>query len=240
MNIKNYLKQSSIYNVIEVESIISENARERISKISKKIIYIVVFLLFILYFFVSGKNLPLKEAISFVSWRLAGIVLINVGVIIFSKLAHFYLASTYYFEKIVENKYTKDELYTFSAGRILYEGLDTDILHGFIRSDVGKMVFSKLGIKDHDRRFLYKSAKIIENENVPKSSQEILKVKDIVNYLYFQNSDFKAFLDTNNVSNVVLLENTGAAVEEIEKKEYESEWWRKEFLLKKAGLFDHI
>ncbi len=241
MRINDYLKQSSIYNVIEVESIISEGAREKISKTSKKITWVIVSILLILYFInFSGEFLSVEYILKFLIPKLAGIVFINIGIIIFSKLAHFYLASKYYFEKIVENKYSKDELYTFSAGRVLYSGIDTDLLHGFVKSKIGKMIFSKLGIKNSDRRTFYKSTKILEFESVPKSAGDILKLKDVVSYIYSQRENFRIFLNRYSITDKELLEATDKTVEEIEKKEYESEWWRKEFLLKQNGKFDQI
>jgi hypothetical protein len=55
MNIKEYLKKSSIYNVLSTESIISEDFREKLSKISKIIIAVLIFILLFLYF---TKNNP--------------------------------------------------------------------------------------------------------------------------------------------------------------------------------------
>ncbi len=238
---KYFLKQSSIYNNLEVESIISEDFRDNLSLVSKKIIYLVVVLLLILYFFdFSGKFIDLKYILDFFIPRLAGVILVNLGIIIFSKLAHFYLGSKYYFERIVENKYSKDELYTFSAGRVLYEGMSTDVLHGFLKSKIGRDIISKLGIKNHDRKVFYKSTRILTNEDVPKSSGEILKLKDVVNQLYTGRETFRVFLNRSNITDKELLEATDKVVDEIEKKEYESEWWRKEFLLKKPGFADHI
>ena len=103
MNIKDFLKQSSLYNVLASESIISEDFREKLAKISKIIISIFVFVLLFLYFtkdfprFASYKNFA--DNYDLVS-RTAGLIFVNIGIFLYSQLASFYLSSTFYFEKL--------------------------------------------------------------------------------------------------------------------------------------------
>src|ERR1035437_1809574 len=111
MNIINYLKQSSIYNVLSVESLYSAEFRKKLAFISKIIIFAVAFAILFLYF--------TKNSVKFAGYRYffstynlisrgAGLILFNVGVYLWSQITNFYLSSTYYFEKITKNKYTKD------------------------------------------------------------------------------------------------------------------------------------
>ena len=235
MSINNFLKKSSLYNVLTAESLVSEEFRDKLAKISKLIIYILVFVLLFLYFtknsarFDSFKEFVEKYSLTS---RVLGLVLINIGIFIYSHLAQFYLSSTYYFEKIIENKYNKDELYTFSAGRILYAGRKTDILHGFLKSKIGKIVFIKLGISKKDRKAFYKSQSIKDIENVPAHEGNVLKVKDILMYLYSENEEFVEFLNHRGVSNKNLLDTADIVISEIEGKEYKKQWWRPEILAK--------
>ena len=87
------------------------------------VIIILVFVLLLFYFtknsvkFSGFKNFIITY--NLIS-RTVGLIMLNVGIYIYSHLANFYLATEYYFEKITQNKYSDDERYTFSAGRILY------------------------------------------------------------------------------------------------------------------------
>ena len=239
MNIDNYLTQSSIYNVLATESIVSEDFRKDLSKISKIIITILIFVLLFFYFskdnpnFIKYKNII--DQYNIVN-RIFGIILINVGVYIYSQLATFYFSSTYYFEKIVKNKYTKDELYTFSAGRILYRGIKKDILHGFFDSKIGKLILLRLGISLKDAKVFVNSIKIIPNEEVPKPEDEILKIEDIAKYLYSTKPEFVKFLNDRGITNKELSGAIEWVIYEIETREYNTQWWRPEALARTKSI----
>ncbi len=239
MNIYDYLKQSSIYNVLATESLISEDFRKRLSKISEIIIITLVCVLIFFYFakdhqvFIKLKNFA--DSYNLVS-RIFGLILFNIGIIIYSKLASFYFSSTYYFEKITENKYNKDEFYTFSAGRILYAGRKTDILHGFIDSKIGKLVLLRLNIDMKDAKVFYYSQKINSDEKVPEPKDRILKIKDIVEYLYSEKLDFVKFLNNRGITDKELFGAIDWVIYEIETKEYDAEWWRPEALAAKKSI----
>ena len=54
MNINDYLKQSSIYNVLASEALVSTDFRNKLAKISKIIISVLVFIL--LFFYLMNLN----------------------------------------------------------------------------------------------------------------------------------------------------------------------------------------
>jgi len=239
MNINDFLKKSSIYNVLATESLISEDFRNKLSKISKIIIVVLVFALLFFYFTKNSiRFIRLKEFVDSYSLvqRTVGLILYNVGIYIYSLLASFYLSSAYYFEKVVKNKYSKNELYTFSAGRILYAGRKTDILHGFFDSKIGKLIFLRLGITSKDIKVFYNSQKIIPKEEVPKSEDAVLKLKDIAKYLYSTKPDFARFLNNKGITDKELLGAIDWVIYEIETKEYNAEWWRPEALAKTKSI----
>ncbi len=239
MNIREYLKQSSIYNVLATESLVSENFRNKLSKISKVILSILVLILILFYFtqhsikFTNFKNfIVIHDLIN----RTVGLIMFNVGIYIYSSIASFYLASEYYFEKITQNKYSKDELYTFSAGRILYTGRKTDILHGFFASKIGRLILIRLGINTKDINFFYNSENITTDENVPVVDGQILKLKDIAKYLYNTKPNFVKFLNDRGISDKELFGTIEWVIYEIETKEYQSQWWRPEILSTKKRI----
>jgi len=239
MLIKDFLKKSSIYNVLSTESLISKEFREKLSKLSKTIITILLLVLLFLYFTKnSSKYSGLKNFVDTYNLlqRTLGLILINIGVYIYSELGSFYLSSTYYFEKITKNKYNRDELYTFSAGRVLYTGRKTDILHGFFDSKIGKLILLRLGVDQKDSRKFYTSQKIDSKEDVPKAESDILKLKDIIKYLYVTKPSFTRFLNGKGITDRELFGAMEWVIYDIETKEYNEQWWRPEYLAKTKSL----
>ena len=239
MYIKDFLKKSSIYNVLATESLISEDFRNKLAKVSKTIIVILIFVLLLFYF--TKNSIRYSNFKNFVDsynliQRTIGLILINLGVYIYSELGSFYLSSTYYFEKITKNKYNKDELYTFSAGRVLYPGRKTDILHGFFDSKIGKLILIRLGINQKDSRKFYNSQKIFIKEEVPKPENDILKLKDVAKYLYSTKPGFAKFLNDKGITDIELYGAIEWVIYEIEIKEYKAQWWRPESLAKTKSI----
>lgn len=239
MKIKDFLKQSSIYNVLANEAIVSGDFRDQLSKISKTIIGILIFVL--LFFYFSKDHPRFIEYRNFINQygivnRIFGLILVNIGIYMYSQLANFYFSSTYYFEKIVGNKYTKDELYTFSAGRVLYRGITSDILHGFFASRIGKKIFLRLGISQKDAKEFIIKQKIVENEDVPKSDGDIMLLQDISKYLYTTKSEFVRFLNDRGITDKEFNGAIDWVIYEIETKEYNRQWWRPEILARRKSI----
>ena len=241
MQINEYLKKSSLYNVIATESLMSEDFRHELSRISQAIITTLIFILFFFYFtkdhpnFVGFKNFV--DSYNLVN-RVFGIILVNIGIFIFSQLGSFYYASTFYFDKIAKNKYKKNDLYSFSAGRILYAGRKTDVLHGFFDSRIGRFLFIRLGINEKDVKSFYNLQKIDRNESVPKPTDEILTIQDIVKYLYSTKADFVRFLNDRGITDKELLGAIDWIIYQIEITEYYSKWWRPEALAQIKSIAD--
>lgn len=239
MTIYNYLKQSSLYNVLATESLISEGFRNKLSKISKVIIVILLFVLILFYF--TKNSIRFADFKNFIDSyqlidRTIGIILLNIGIYIYSQLASFYFSSKYYFEKITKNKYSKDDVYTFSAGRILYAGRKTDILHGFIDSKIGKLIFLRLGISSKESKKFYNSQKIENGEEVPTPENVVLKIEDIAKYLYATKPAFTKFLNDKGINDKELFGAIEWVIYEIEMREYNAQWWRPEALARTQSI----
>jgi ATP-dependent Clp protease ATP-binding subunit ClpC len=237
MHIRDYLKQSSLYGVLKAESVLSIKTRRVVALISWNIIFFSIVIL-VLYFFVrnSAKFNEYKIIADFVVPRIWGFLLINISISLSFKLINFYLSSKYYFEKISKNFYSKDELYTFSAGRILFAGRKTDILHGFIDSSIGQEVFLRLGIPKNEITDFYNKEPMIPEGVMPKTAGDIMKIKDIISYLYSTKASFNNFLSIKGISEVELIGAVEFVIYRIEQQEYEKQWWRKEELSKIKGL----
>jgi ATP-dependent Clp protease ATP-binding subunit ClpC len=229
MTIKKFLKQSSLYNVLSVESLYSKKLREKLSAFSKIIIFIVIFSILFIYF---TKH---TDSYGILIHKGVGLILVCAGIYLWSHLTNYYLSSTYYFEKITKNEYSKGDFYTFSAGRILYAGRNKDILHGFFDSDIGKIILLRLGINPKDSISFYRSQKINPEENMPKPDGDVVKVLDIAKYLYAK-PEFAKFLNDRGIRDEEFFGAIDWVIYEIETAEYDSQWWRPEALAKTKGL----
>jgi ATP-dependent Clp protease ATP-binding subunit ClpC len=237
MDIKNYLKQSPLYDVLVVNSFVSIKKRLLIKKISGNILFYTLVIM-VLYYLIkdTSKFRIYHDTADFLVPRLIGLFILNVGIFGIAKLIDIYLSSQYYFEHIVLNQYAPEELYTFSAGKVLYSGRKTDILHGFFEARIGKRIIARLGITKKEAADFIISQTPIHEENIPKQNGDVLKLKDIVIHLYENNKNFKDFLNKKGISEETLLGALDWVIFEIESREYKSEWWRPEALARIPGI----
>ncbi|MGB8816232.1 MAG: AAA family ATPase [Minisyncoccia bacterium] len=226
-NINIFLKQSTLYNVLATESLISEKSRNRIENITSWIIISILILIIIPLFTKSSSIIQISDTLY---PRLIGIVFINIAIFIFMRMLELYYSTMFYFEHIAQNKYKKDEQYTFSAGRILYAGRNSDILHGFFYSEIGQHILKRLGINEKEAIDFFKNQKVIIDEEVPKPKENILKISDIVNYLFLNNESLRTFLKSKGISNESFIAATEWVVYQIESEEYKKQWSRPEAL----------
>jgi ATP-dependent Clp protease ATP-binding subunit ClpC len=231
-NIKIFLKQSSIYNVLSTESLISEKSRNRIEKITS---WIIIAVLICLIYPLFSKSSYIIKISDILYPRLLGIVFINISIFIFMRLLELYYSTMFYFEHIAQNKYKKQENYTFSAGRILYAGRNSDILHGFFLSEIGQSILKRLGIDKKEALNFIKNQEITKNEEVPTPRENILKVSDIINYLSF-NKNFANFIKSKGISEKDLIGASEWVIYQIESEEYKKQWSRQEALKRKGNI----
>ena len=231
MDIRNYLKQSSLYNVLVVNYLVSTRKREKIIRITSNVI-LYSLLVMILYYLIKDttKFAIYQKFVANIIPRVVGLLIFNLGLFLTAKLIDIYLSSQYFFEHIVNNTYENDELYTFSAGKILYAGKKTDILHGLFNARIGQRLLMRLGISEKDSKNFIKSQIPLKEENVPDQSNNVLKLKDVVLYLYEKNEPFRTFLNQKGITDKTLFGALGWVIFEIESKEYRSQWWRPEAL----------
>ena len=71
---------------------------------------------------------------------------------------------------------------------------------------------------------------------MPTSVGEVLKLKDIVSYLYSTNTAFSDFLRMKGVTDKELFGATEWVIYTIESKEYRKQWWRPEALARVHGI----
>ncbi len=240
MNISSLLKTSPLYSVISVESFISKNKRGIITKIN---IYSIIATIILLGVSLLGeakvgslafKVMPIIEKLVPV---LLGFISINIGVFLIMKLLSFQFSCMYYFDKISGNKYAKSEVYTFSAGRILYVGKSNDILHGFLDSPFGRKVLKRLEISDKEITEIFHQLPIEKEEQVPESFLgKVVKVSDVIDYICDTKKEFSEILSSRGVKKIDLVGASEWIIYDTEQTEYRSQWWRKSNLAKIDGF----
>ena len=94
-----------------------------------------------------------------------------------------YFASTYYFEYVAKNNYKPEDIYTFSAGRIMIQAENDNLLTGLIKyQSFGGKIIKRLGISQDEADLLLmkqtelKNPPVFRTENIP-----LIKVEDIIN-----------------------------------------------------------
>ncbi len=231
--IKTFLKQSPLYNVLSTESYISEEHREIVKRITR---WIIIILLLVLIYPLFSKSGTIAKFATAMEPRFVGIILISISIYVFMELLKLYYSSTFYFERVAQNKYKKHENYTFSAGRILYAGRNLDVVHGFFYSKLGGEILTRLGIDKNDAYNFIKSQEIIQNEDVPAFRDGLLKVADIINYLMLSNTNFVNFLKSKAINSADIKGASEWVIYQIESEAYNMQWWRPETLARMGNI----
>jgi ATP-dependent Clp protease ATP-binding subunit ClpC len=240
MNISTYLKTSPLYSVISVENSISGEKRKLISKINFYCVIATVILLGVSLFGQAQTNTTFYKIMPTIEWlipALVGFISINIGIFLAMKLLNFQFSCMYYFDKISGNKYAKSEIYTFSAGRILYAGKQSDILHAFLLSDFGIKVLKRLEFTSKEIKDLTKNIPENINSDIPDNFiGKLVKVSDVIDYIFDTKKDFSEALMFRGIKKNDLIGASEWIIYDTEKKEYDSQWWRKTNLAKIEGF----
>ncbi len=236
--IESFLKKSSIYPALILESFFSNKKRKWLIKITKYLF------LSIPIFIIIGIGMNKYSALdsNYISevWgqKLIGLIFLSTGLYILMQMMETYFASVFYYNYIAKNNYKQKELYTFSAGRILRKVNNDNLLTGLLRSrSIGNKILKRLGITDEEINVLL--SKQIEIKNPPVFNiQEtpLIKLADIINFIYTNHEDFRKLLTQHGLGQKDLDAVVNWIIYEIEKKEYDRRWWTKDKLAKIPGL----
>lgn len=228
-NIESLLKRSSLYPALILENYFSATKRRQVIKITKYLLSSIPIIIIISVIFNStGSN----EIINFVTNKLGGLTLFFLGIFILMNMFEAYFASTYYFEYVAKNSYGANELYTFSAGRILRKVNKDNLLTGLLRSQsIGRKIISRLGISQSEAdQLLMKQAEVKVPPFFKTDEIPLVKVSHIVNFIYNNHTDFRALLANHGLGQKDLEATVDWVIYNIEDKEYNRRWWSKEKL----------
>jgi len=235
--IETFLKTSSLYHALMLESYFSVKKRQFLIKVSKNLLLSIPIIIILSIIF-NNQLTSQTKIVNFLIEKLFGFTLFSLGLFCLMQMFETYFASVFYFEYIAKNKYKNTDLYTFSAGRILRKVINDNLLTGLLRSNsLGQKIINRLGISQEEVTALLTKQTEIKNPPVFNANLiPLVKVSDIVNFIYNNHSDFKNILTNHGLSQKDLLATVDWIVYDIEKKEYDRQFWTKDKLAKIPGV----
>jgi len=235
---ESFLKKSHLYSALVLEGFFSAKKIRIIIRFTRYLL-ISIPIIIILSIIFSNYSIPNPSSVvDFLIRKLIGLMLVSFGLYILMHMFDAYFASIYYFEYIGENKYSEEEIYTFSAGRILRRVERDSLLTGLLRSQaIGRKIINRLGISNNEIDLLL--LKQAEIKNPPAFNTEdipLVKVSDITNFIYNNHADFKNLLANHGLGQKDLEATVDWVVYNIEDEEYNKQWWTKEKLARIPGV----
>lgn len=212
------IKSSRLYPVLLLENMISRRGRRFL-----RFMVAVVTLILLLYLEQTSRWL--------------GLVIILATIILILHLLESFFRS-YYFSSIITNRYRREDLFTFTVGRILC-GLrdDNDVLKVFMLSETGSLVLGRLGVMNSEIQSFLKAR--TQKANMPTLSlagAEPLTLAKLADWLYSNNEEFAKFLFRHEINQPELVGAVAWIVSEIERKAIADRWWSRERLGRIPGL----
>lgn len=233
-----FLKKSPLYSALMLESFFNSKRRKLMVKITEYFLLFIPAIIILSLIFgdygLSSKNIT----VDIITHKMLGLICLSFGFYILMYMFEAYFASIYYFEHVANNKYSQDEGYTFSAGRILRRVERDNLLTGLLKSEsIGQNILKRLGLsKEEVDDLLMKQAElktppVWNMENLP-----LIKTSNIVGYIYDNYPDFKNLLTNHGLDRKDLLAVTNWVVYYIETREYDRQWWLPEKLARIPGV----
>ncbi len=232
------LRKSSLYPALNLENKFNAKKRGFIVKLSGYALLAIPVIIILAIIFsdygVEGSN----QGADFLIQKLLGLTLFSLGVYILMQMFEAYFASVFYYDRIALNAYEPDEVYTFTAGRILRKVEKDNILTGFLKSQsVGRRILLRLGLAENEintllmRQAEIKNPPVFKTENIP-----LIKVIHLVKFIYENHVDFRNILANHGLGQKDLEATTNWIIFNIENKEYDRQWWTKEKLARIPGF----
>ena len=236
--IESLLKKSPIYPALILESYFSANKRRFLIKLTGYLLLSIPVVIIVSVIYSNYAGPSLNTEVNFIIKKLVGLTLLSAFLFAVMQMFEFYFASIFYFEHIAKNIYRADEIYTFSAGRILRRVKKDNLLTGLLMSrSIGRKIIWRLGISNEDTDTLLMKQKGIINPPVFNTERlPLIKITDIINFIYQNHADFRSLLASRGLSQKDLEAATSWVIYSIEEKEYHRRWWTRERLARIKGL----
>ncbi len=228
MDIKELLKNSPLYPILIVESIFSSHRRRLFINVSGALLLI----LFALATFFSAIGSQLSQFAP----RIWGLVCLSLAFYLMAKMTEWHFNSSYYFDNVALNRYKPGDLFTFTVGRVFMATKNNDVLHGFMISPVGRLILGRCGISDRDIAKFLELRSAGQFYKLPIGSDQVLKLRELVTFLFQNDNTFSQFLADHGISETELIGAVSWVVYGIEYGEYSKRWWSETNLSRLPGI----
>lgn len=237
-HIESFLKKSPLYPALVLENYFSNTKRNLIIRITKYILFSIPVIIVLSLIFIDMENTGTDGLTDIVLTKLLGLSLILAGIFILMHMFEAYFASIFYFEYVAKNNYSNEDLYTFSAGRILRKVEKDNLLTGLLKSQsIGRKIINRLGISIAEaNQLLMKQAEIKSPPIFKTQDIKLVKVSDITNFIYDNHADFRTLLANHGLGKKDLEATVSWVIYNIEDKEHNRQWWSKEQLAQISTL----
>jgi ATP-dependent Clp protease ATP-binding subunit ClpC len=233
-----FLKSSGLYPAILLEHFFYVKRRLFLIKVSKYLLLSLPIII-IISIILSGYGFTMSnESANLLLYKLSGLILILISIFCLMQMFEAYFTSIYYFEYIAKNNYKPKDRYTFSAGRLLNQVNNDNLLTGLLKSSIlGKNILNRLGINENEINQLLAKQDEIKNPPVFNFTEiKFLKIADIIDFIYDNHTDFRELLTDHGLDKKDLFGALNWIIYYIENIEYDRRWWTKEKLSKIPGL----
>jgi len=237
-NTETFLRKSRLYPALILESYFNKKKRLLLIKTTEYLLLLIPIIIILSIIFGSFGASDQNELVNTIISKLMGLAILAAGIYLLMQVFEAYFASRFYFEYIGQNKYGSKDYFTFSAGRILRRVQNDNILTGFLKSQsVGQRIIKRLGINEVEVNLLLMKQAEIKNPPILNFNKfSLIKISDIINFLYNNHPDFKTLLTNHGLGIKDLEATTKWVIFNIEDKEYDRQWWTKEKLAKIPGV----
>ena len=172
MDISQLVKNSPLYPILVLESILSSRVRRLVIKISGGLLAVLILLA---TFFSFSGLVTLAPKV----W---GLIFISLAFFLVAKLVGFYFNSSYYFDNVALNRYQPGDIFTFTVGRILLNVRNNDVLEGFLLSTIGQRIIKRCGLSNRAINDFLRQRGPAVFYKLPLNSTEVLKLPDLAEF----------------------------------------------------------
>ena len=237
-NIGSFLRKSPLYPALMLESYFNRQKRKLLIKAAKYLLCSIPIIIILGIIFGNWNVINPNQTVNFLTSKLLGLVLITFGIYLLMHMFEAYFASVYYFEYVSKNNYQPEDLYTFSAGRILRRVDNDNLLTGLLKSQsIGRRIIKRLGLSETEAdQLLMRQAEIKNPPFFNTAGISMVRVADIANFIYDNYPDFRNLLSSHGLEKKDLQATVDWVIYNIEDKEYDRQWWSKEKLARIPGV----
>ncbi len=213
------IRSSRLYPVLILEELISSAARNILLKVGTLAILLVL-----------GVSLP-----NGIAPQVSGLLLMLIAILLILAAIELFFRS-YYYESIITNEYTDQDIFTFTVGRILRNIHHDKILKAYLYSPTGRQVTRRLGLDRNAVDAFLASHAALPTEPLHFAAGEVLTLRQLTTWLLTAYPAWQEWLLTFDLQTDDVLAVVDWVVRDIETAARRRRWWSAERLERVAPI----